>query len=65
MQSLPRETQVLQKGDGSVDIGTVFIAIATPERVFSEKFEFGKNRERTVNRAVNKSFELLYNELLS
>ncbi|WP_108801640.1 competence/damage-inducible protein A [Aquimarina sp. Aq107] len=51
------------KGDGDVEVGTVFIAIATPERVFSEKFVFSNNRERTIGKAVNKSFELLLNEL--
>ncbi len=52
------------KGDGDVEVGTVFIAIATPDRVFSKKFEFGNHRERTISKAVSKSFELLYNELL-
>ncbi len=52
------------KGDGDVEVGTVFIAIATPKQVFSKRYEFGNHRERTVSRAVNKSFEMLYNELL-
>lgn len=47
------------KGDGNVEVGTVFIAIATPEKVTSEKFVFSNNRERTIGKAVNKSFELL------
>ncbi|AXT56105.1 competence/damage-inducible protein A [Aquimarina sp. AD1] len=51
------------KGDGDVEVGTVFIAIATPERVFSKKFVFSNNRERTIGKAVNKSFELLLDEL--
>jgi len=51
------------KGDGNVEVGTVFIAIATPNRVFSEKFVFSNLRERTIGKAVNKSFELLLNEL--
>ncbi|KAA1246684.1 competence/damage-inducible protein A [Aquimarina sp. RZ0] len=51
------------KGDGDVEIGTVFIAIATPDRVFSERFVFSNLRERTIGKAVNKSFELLLNEL--
>ncbi|WP_103070744.1 CinA family nicotinamide mononucleotide deamidase-related protein [Aquimarina sediminis] len=53
------------KGDGDVEVGTVFIAIATPSRVFSKKFLFSNLRERTIGNAVNKSFELLLNELLS
>ncbi|GAA4277798.1 competence/damage-inducible protein A [Aquimarina mytili] len=51
------------KGDGDVEVGTVFIAIATPEKVFSEKFVFGNSRERTIGKAVAKSFELLLLEL--
>ncbi|SEL82333.1 nicotinamide-nucleotide amidase [Aquimarina amphilecti] len=51
------------KGDGDVEVGTVFIAVATPERVFSEKFVFSNHRERTIGKAVNKSFELLLKEL--
>ncbi|MFD2565380.1 CinA family nicotinamide mononucleotide deamidase-related protein [Aquimarina rubra] len=51
------------KGDGDVEVGTVFISIATPNRVFSEKFVFSNSRERTIGKAVNKSFELLLNEL--
>ncbi len=51
------------KGDGNVDVGTVFIAIGTPDRIFSKKYEFSNNRERTIGKAVNKSFELLLEEL--
>ncbi|WP_108866317.1 CinA family nicotinamide mononucleotide deamidase-related protein [Aquimarina aquimarini] len=52
------------RGDGDVEVGTVFIAIATPEGVFSEKHVFSNLRERTIGKTVNKSLELLYNELL-
>ena len=51
------------KGDGDVEVGTVFVAIATPDRVFSEKFIFSNSRERTIGKTVNKSFELLLKEL--
>jgi len=51
------------KGDGNVEVGTVFIAIATPDTIFSEKFIFGKLREKTIGRAVSKSFELLLDEI--
>ncbi|MDH7444413.1 competence/damage-inducible protein A [Aquimarina sp. 2201CG14-23] len=51
------------KGDGDAEVGTVFIAIATPDRVFSEKFVFSNLRERIIGKAVNKSFELLFKEL--
>lgn len=52
------------KGDGVVEVGTVFIAIATPDRVFSEKFVFSNARERVIEKTVNKSFELLLAELI-
>lgn len=45
------------------EVGTVFIAIATPNQIFSKKFVFSNNREQTIERAVSKSFELLFNEL--
>ncbi|MBQ4820310.1 competence/damage-inducible protein A [Aquimarina sp. MMG016] len=51
------------KGDGDVEVGTVFIAIAGPEGVFSEKFVFSNLRERVIGKAVSKSFELLLKEL--
>ncbi|EZH71761.1 damage-inducible protein CinA [Aquimarina atlantica] len=53
-----------EKGDGDVEVGTVFIAIATPKGVFSEQYVFSNLRERTIGKAVNKSFELLLNTLL-
>jgi len=53
------------KGDSDAEVGTVFIGIATPKRVFSEEFNLGKNREQVVKKAVNKALELLLKELLS
>ncbi len=52
------------KGDSDVDLGVVFIAIATPEDVFVERFEFGQPREKVIDRAVNKAFEMVYKEIL-
>ncbi|MEM9077378.1 MAG: competence/damage-inducible protein A [Bacteroidota bacterium] len=52
------------KGDSDEDIGTVFIAISTPERTFAEKFMMGNHRERIVKKSVNKAFELLWKEIL-
>lgn len=52
------------KGDSEAEIGTVFIALATPEGVYSEEFNFGQPREKVIGRAVNKAFELLYKEIL-
>ena len=52
------------KGDSEAEIGTVFIALATPKEVFVEEFNFGQPREKVIGRAVNKAFEMLYKEIL-
>ena len=52
------------KGDGKAEIGTVFIAIATPDEVVVEEFDFGQPREKVIDRAVNKAFEMLQKEIL-
>ncbi|WP_452218783.1 competence/damage-inducible protein A [Lacinutrix undariae] len=51
------------KGDSNEEIGTVFIAIATKNHVLSEKFNFGNHRERVVQKAVNKAFEMIQKEI--
>ncbi|PIF00491.1 MAG: competence/damage-inducible protein A [Maribacter sp.] len=51
------------KGDSDAEVGTVYIAVATPEEVIVDKFMFGKQRARVVQKAVNKSFELLQKEI--
>ena len=52
------------KGDSDANVGTVFIAIASPNTISSAEFNFGNNRERGVNKAVNKAFEMLQKEIL-
>ncbi|RZL32558.1 MAG: CinA family nicotinamide mononucleotide deamidase-related protein, partial [Pedobacter sp.] len=52
------------KDDTDEEIGTVFIGLATPEKVIVEKFNFGQPREKVIDRAVNKSFEMLQKEIL-
>lgn len=52
------------KGDSDADIGTVFIAVASPSGVYVEKFMMGNHRTRIVQKAVNKAFELLQKEIL-
>lgn len=52
------------KGDSDAEIGTVFIAVASPNGVFVSKFLQGSQRERIVEKSVNKAFELLYKEIL-
>jgi nicotinamide-nucleotide amidase len=52
-------------GGGTEDkpIGTVWIAIATPTKVFSEKFLFGNNRERNIQKTANAALNMLKKEL--
>ena len=52
------------KDDTDEEIGNVFIALATPENVIVEKFNFGQPREKVIDRAVNKSLEMLQKEIL-
>ncbi|MFP5439831.1 MAG: CinA family nicotinamide mononucleotide deamidase-related protein [Bacteroidia bacterium] len=52
------------KGDADADVGTVFIGIATPNGVYSEKFNFGQPREKVIARASEKALELIYKEIL-
>lgn len=52
------------KDDTGEEIGTIFIGLATPEKVIVEKFNFGQPREKVIDRAVNKSFEMLQKEIL-
>ena len=51
------------KGDGNAEIGTVFIALATPNEVIVEEYNFGQPREKVIDRAVVKSLELLQKEI--
>ncbi|MBT8183629.1 MAG: competence/damage-inducible protein A [Eudoraea sp.] len=53
------------KGDSDADIGTVFIAIAGPDKVFAEQFNMGNHRTRIVQKSVNKAFEMLQKEILN
>ena len=52
------------KGDADSTIGTVFIALATPNDVIVSEFNFGQPREKVIDRTVNKAFELLQKEIL-
>ncbi|WP_159019465.1 CinA family nicotinamide mononucleotide deamidase-related protein [Algibacter sp. L3A6] len=51
------------KGDSDVEVGTVFIAIATKTRVYSEKFMLGNLRLKVINKGANKAFEMLLKEI--
>jgi len=52
------------KGDSNAEIGTVFIALATPTNLIVKEFNFGQPREKVIDRAVIKSLELLQKEIL-
>lgn len=52
--------------DGGTDekpVGTVWIAVATTQKVISEKFLFGNNRERNIKKAANTALNMLKKEL--
>lgn len=51
------------KGDSQEEVGVVFIAIATKDKVFSEKFMLGIHRVKVINKAVNKALEMLLKEI--
>ncbi|MBL0329193.1 MAG: competence/damage-inducible protein A [Bacteroidetes bacterium] len=44
-------------------VGTVWVAIATPTKIISEKFLFGANRERNIQKTANAALNLLKKEL--
>ncbi|MGV3696265.1 CinA family nicotinamide mononucleotide deamidase-related protein [Flavobacterium sp.] len=54
-----------QKGDADAEVGTVFIAIATPGGVIAEEFNFGQPREKVIDRASNKALEMLRTAILN
>lgn len=53
------------KGDSDAEVGTVYIGLATPEKIISRKFLFGNERDQVVSQAVYKSFEMILEELTS
>ncbi|HEY6143275.1 MAG TPA: competence/damage-inducible protein A [Flavobacterium sp.] len=52
------------KGDSDAEVGSVFIALATPNEVIVEEFNFGQPREKVIDRAVKKCMEMLRKEIL-
>jgi len=50
--------------DTDKSVGVVYIALATSSGVTSERFDFGQPREKVIDRAVNKSLEMLQKEIL-
>ena len=47
----------------SIPVGTVYIAIKTPEDIYVEEFLFSGNREIIIEQVKNKAFELLIKEI--
>lgn len=52
------------KGNSDVEVGTVFIGITSPSGTISQGFNFGQPREKVVNKAVAKAFQMLLEEIL-
>lgn len=52
------------KGDADAEVGTAYIGIATPDTVYSEKYNLGQPREKVIERAANKGLEKIYKEIL-
>ena len=44
-------------------VGTVWVAVATPAKIISEKFLFGTNRERNIQKTANVALNMLKKEL--
>ena len=51
------------KGEADADVGTVFIALATPNEILVEEFNFGQPREKVIDRASVKGLEILLKEI--
>lgn len=51
------------KGEADASVGTVFIALATPNGVIVEEFDFGQPREKVIDRASVKGLEMLLKEI--
>lgn len=51
------------KGDSDAEVGTVFIGLATPKKVYSRKFIFGNSRDQVVKQTVQKAFEMILKEI--
>ena len=53
------------KGESDAEVGTVYIGLATPDRVFSKKFVLGNERDQVVKQSVQKAFEMILREISS
>jgi nicotinamide-nucleotide amidase len=51
-------------GTNEKPVGTTWIAIATPDEVFSKQFLFGDNRDRNIRRAALQALNMLRKNLV-
>lgn len=51
-------------GTAEKPVGTVWIAVATPYRIISKRYQFGDHRERNIQRAAITALNMLRRELL-
>ena len=51
------------KGDSDCEVGKIFISVASPTEIKSFEFNFGNNREKNINKTVNKALELFLQEI--
>ena len=49
---------------GKAEVGVVFIALATPNGVFVEEFNFGQPRGKVIDRTANKALEIVQAAIL-
>ena len=52
------------KGDSDAPIGSAYIAVSGPDGTRTEYFTLGNHRERIVQKAVHKAFEMLHEQIL-
>ncbi|MFV8281549.1 competence/damage-inducible protein A [Christiangramia marina] len=53
-----------EKGDSEAEVGTVFMGLATPGETLAFEFMFSNHREKVIGKTVNKSLQILLEQLL-
>lgn len=49
--------------EGKAPVGRVYLALAHPDGCAVEEFTFGNHRERVIQKAINKAFEMLFRQI--
>lgn len=52
-------------GTEQTPVGTVWIGIATPDKVISQCCHFGKGRSKVIGQATKKAYQMLFDALLA